>query len=221
MPVTAILSDALEQSSGIALSLGCDHMGWGELARRVALLDEGLAIAGIGPRSAVAIPGRNTFGAASSCIGLVATGRCAALVNPFQPAAAMFASARHTGAAAIVVDEHDFDPQCLDKDDSVFVMDDCGRVRQHSTGTMRDRAAKGPQSSLIMSTSGTTGEPKRIAISSVTLARAIDEIVAFHCDFGDRADSTGQWRALIQYSPLAHIGGLSVVTRALRLRRSD
>ncbi len=214
-PIATKLSAALNGKSGIALSLGPDHMDWRELARRVSWLDEALANAGIGRGSAVAIPGRNTFAAAISCVGLVATGRCAALVNPFQPAAIMFASARLTGAAAIVVDEHDLDPQSLEPDDTVFVVDDRGKVRQHSTGTMCDRAAKDQQSSLIMSTSGTTGDPKRIAIAADTLARAMDEIIAFHFDFGDRTDSTGNWRPLIQYSPLAHIGGTLTLLRGV------
>ncbi|HMF61084.1 MAG TPA: fatty acid--CoA ligase family protein [Vicinamibacterales bacterium] len=101
------LRRALRAGKGLALADQNMRIDWRELTVRISRLDESLKNAGVGPRAIVAIPGRNTIAAAAACLGAIATDRCAMLVNPFQPTAAMAEAAR-SGRPVVMFDK--FDP---------------------------------------------------------------------------------------------------------------
>lgn len=190
---------------------GTSGVHWSDLAKRIAAIDSALNRAGIVSGNTVAVPGRNDLDCAIAVLALMATGRGAALVNPFQPAQEMLASARSTCPNAILLPEGD---PAIDTAGiyPVLVLKRSGDVIWHGDPARRGSAAQGDRR-LCLGTSGTTGKPKLIDISAGTLARAMTEIAQINAGFGDRRRSDGTWPALIQYSPLAHIGGALTLIR--------
>src|SRR5476649_2751842 len=69
-----------------AFEVGSGWYAWGEVARVAARIDELLNHAGVGPGQVVGLIGRNRPASSSALIGLIASGRCVAPLNPFQPA---------------------------------------------------------------------------------------------------------------------------------------
>lgn len=135
------------------------------------------------------------------------------LLNPFQPTSAMMRVARAGRPAAILIEEEDLDDAPMDGGPLVLVRRRNGVVRRHSG--CRPSAPTSFGTAMILSTSGTTGEPKTIAITDRTLAVAIEDIGLFNLGFGDRPAANGRWAPLLQYSPLAHIGGAVTLLRGI------
>jgi acyl-CoA synthetase (AMP-forming)/AMP-acid ligase II len=210
----AALRQGVNMGHGVALRQEDRGLTWPELALHIDRLDSALSAAGLGEDAVIAIPGRNTVAAAAACVATIATRRCAAIVNPFQPAAKALDAARDCGAAALMIDESDLDSCAFEASDTVFVITDDGAVHRYQKGVFQP-ALSPPGTRLILSTSGTTGEPKRIPISDVTLGRAFDEIGLLNRGFGDRPGIDGHWPGLIQYAPLAHIGGALTLLRGV------
>jgi len=194
------------------------RIDWRDLAARTARLAEALEAVGIARGAGLALPGRNTIAAAAACIGTIAGKRCTMLVNPFQPTAAMVAAARADRPAALLLEEQDLDDAALATTDAVLVLCENGEMRWHRTPG--DTAVPEVAGALMLSTSGTTGEPKKVTITDRTLAQALSDIEMFNLGFGDRPDAEGNWAPLLQYSPLAHIGGAVTLLRGMVQERA-
>lgn len=206
---------ALSNAAGIALESAVDGQAidWCALAHRIAAIDAGLNHLGYGPGSTVAVPGRNDLACAVAVLALVSSRRCAAIFNPFQPPKPRLAAAQAYRPDAILLPEGD---EAIDSDTAespVLVMTEAGDVREHRSGVGGLEA--GPRrAGIVISTSGTTGDPKPFALSLPVLSRALGEIAWFNAGFGDRRHPGGAWPPLIQYSPLAHIAGALTLLRA-------
>jgi len=205
------LRRALRAGKGLALADQNMRIDWRELTVRISRLDESLKNAGVGPRAIVAIPGRNTIAAAAACLGAIATDRCAMLVNPFQPTAAMAEAARSGRPVVMLLEEQDLDDASFDGGGDVLILSPDGSVQRHRG--QGESAQRFSDAALILSTSGTTGTPKKVSITDRTLALSMKDIGLFNLGFGDRPDATGSWAPLLQYSPLAHIGGALTLLR--------
>lgn len=204
---------SLRSGSGLALKEGSDALDWRELANRIEAIDEGLRNAGIGPGGVVAVSGRNDLNCAVTVLALLATGRGAGIINPFQQPVARMAAARSYRPDAILLPEGDTALESIGRDDAVLVLTPHGEVRSLS-GSIGAFSRQRRETSLIISTSGTTGTPKPVLLSRSTLSRAMHEIAAINAGFGDRRQVDGSWPPLIQYSPLAHAGGALTLVRA-------
>lgn len=82
------------------------------------------------------------------------------------------------------------------------------RARRELVTAMRVGDAVEPGDALVVATSGSTGRPKGVVLSHDAVAASAD---ATNSRLGVRPDD--HWLACL---PLSHVGGLSVVTRALR-----
>lgn len=207
------IRSSLRSGSGLALKAGNDALDWRELANRIGSIDEGLRNAGIGQGGIVAVSGRNDLNCAVTVLALLATGRGAGIINPFQQPAARIAAARSYCPDAILLLEEDAALESIGKDDPVLALTSRGEVRSLSRSTGAPSSQR-RDTSLIISTSGTTGMPKPVLLSHSTLSRAMNEIAAINVGFGDRRNADGNWPPLIQYSPLAHAGGALTLVRA-------
>jgi long-chain acyl-CoA synthetase len=187
---------------------------WSEVARIAGRIDDALSAAGLGPGTVVGILGRNDLFCAATFLALLASRRCIAILNPFRPQPLVVADANATDVAATLIEEIDVDSGAWDAAKGhVFILHQNGIVSSHRAGT--PTAMLGRQEAAIwVPTSGTTGVPRRIALRADTVSRALQEIAMFHCGFGDLALPPGDMPPLIQYSPLAHIGGALTLARA-------
>lgn len=209
-PADAIQA-SLRTGSGLALEVGSIGVNWSDLARRITSIDAALEGAGIVRGDTVAVPGRNDLDCAIAVLALIATGRGAAIVNPFQPGAEFLASAHATCPAAILLPESD--PALAAAGSTpLLVMTPTGHIISQGNHVTR-RISTRVDRRLCLGTSGTTGKPKLINIAAPTLARAMHEIARFNVGFGDQRRENGTWPALIQYSPLAHVGGVLTLIR--------
>lgn len=82
------------------------------------------------------------------------------------------------------------------------------QARRALVAAMRVDDAVEPGDALVVATSGSTGDPKGVVLTHDAIAASAD---ATNARLGVRPDD--HWLACL---PLSHVGGLSVVTRALR-----
>ncbi|MBV1892896.1 MAG: AMP-binding protein [Ilumatobacteraceae bacterium] len=96
-----------------------------------------------------------------------------------------------------------------DGGDAVFPVDQRlpNSAKESLYAAMRVGDAVGPDDALVMPTSGSTGAPKGVVLTHEAVAASADATIA---RLGQSTDD--HWLACL---PLSHIGGLSVVTRAL------
>jgi len=204
---------SLASQRGLALQATGDDLDWAGLARRIDRIDQDLSKVGIRIGATVAVLGRNDISSAVAVLTVLATGRCAAIINPFRPAPAILEAALRLSPHAVIVPEGDPVADVATASDPVFVMSAEGSLS--AKGCKGSGPAHGePRSGIVISTSGTTGEPKPFYLSRSVLSRAMPEIEAINVGFGDRRLPDGRWPPLIQYSPLAHIGGVLTLLRA-------
>ena len=219
--LVARIRDSLASAKGVALQSASHVLDWRCVASHVAAIDEGLTAKGIPPDSTVAVMGRNNIETALILLGVVASGRCAAIINPFRAAPTVLQTARAHAPVAVLLSECDPVLEAATDTDPVLVVSDDGRLISRGYGSGKISAhSNEPRAGIVISTSGTTGEPKPFHLALPVLSRAIREIEAMHDGFGDRARPDGSWPALIQYSPLSHIGGALTLFRAIAQGRA-
>lgn len=204
---------SLASQRGLALKTVSEDLDWTGLAQRIDRVEQGLSAAGIGNGATVAVLGRNDIPSAVAVLAVLATGRCAAIVNPFRPAPAVLDAAIKLSPHAILIPEGDPVAAAATASDPVFVMSAEGALAAKG-GRGRRLEGGNPRSGIVIATSGTTGEPKPFHLSLPVLSRAMPEIEMINAGFGDRRLANGVWPPLIQYSPLAHIGGALTLLRA-------
>jgi acyl-CoA synthetase (AMP-forming)/AMP-acid ligase II len=183
-------------------------------------LDQLLMDAGIGPGVAVGLIGRNRPASSSAMIGLLATGRCVAPLNPFQSADRLAEEAARLNVAAVVGEHEDFEGDALrraatqdgfatvalesEEPEGVRLIDQPSKKELTATGSW----------ALLLSTSGTTGTPKRIPIRFDSLEASLADSRLVGMEFGDLDLPGSQQTPLIQHSPMVHVAGALSVARA-------
>ena len=213
--VGASIRAALASTSGLAIQAGEETLDWSGLADRIARIDADLSRAGIATGAVVAVPGRNDIDCAVAFLALIASGRTAAIVNPFQSGPAILASTRAYSPDALLLPEGDsaVAEAALNGPPLLLMASNGGITRLDGKAGSNASDSDQRDAAFICPTSGTTGDPKLITITRGTLARAMVEIATFNAGFGDRPGIDGGWPPLLQYSPLAHIGGVLTLLR--------
>lgn len=198
--------------------VGDRHLDWRDMAHRCEALDTALRNDGLGRGAVIGVTGRNDVCSAAAFVGTVASGRCAAVVNGFQPLERIVAAARSSETAALILDEADLGMERVPGKGRIYVTTRDGRVVRHRAGS--EVTAARPDCAVILSTSGTTGEPKRIPYLASVMRQALIEITRFNIGFGDLDLPGSEQPPLIQYSPLGHSAGALALARGVREHRT-
>jgi len=175
------------------------------------------------PQHAVGIAIRNRPMHLASLWGLVAAGRPAAFLNPFQDPQQLAADVRRLRPAALIADAEDWRHDAL-------------REAAHESGTLgialgesladsavpveglpathlADRDAL-PGVAVEMLSGGTSGAPKRIPLTYRALGFSIVERQALPSARMGEAPAGELAGTLIQYGPVVHLGGLFTALQA-------
>ena len=172
-----------------------------ELAIRVA----GLVDAAAGnPDEAVCFVIRNRPAHLAALLGLVAAGRPIRLVNAFQSPEKIIRDLDGLDARLVVADRDD--RAVLAGRGGAVIL---GALSAETFGTSDHDC--GPclhDVAIELTTSGTTGTPKRIGLSPSTLLAAIDDQARIAAEMGEAPPGRHLEAALIQYAPILHIAGL-------------
>lgn len=210
-------------ASDDAMAFDGAWISWGRFAAAAHIVEQVLASAGIGSGVPVAIVLRNRPASVAGFLGLLAHGRTAVLISPIQPSASMARDVENFRPAVLVAETQDWTDALKAAARSVGAMgvelvtdgadwrarpvDGLGAVH---AGTHYE-AATG--AAIVVPTSGTTGPPKRIALS---WARLED-----HLPREAREIAPDKRRAIIIAAPLVTITGLipflTWATRPLKL----
>jgi len=193
---------------------------WGEVGRIAARLDDLLRAQGIGENRAVGLIGRNLPAPSSALLGLLATRRCVVPLNPYQSHEGLVLNASAANLAAIVAEPPDFEGGTLraaaaEHGFATIVLEGNDPSSIKLVDSLRAaELADIPNCALLLSTSGTTGTPKRIPIRYDTLGASMVDSRQSSLDSGDVDLPGPQQPPLIQHSPMVHIAGALSVTRA-------
>jgi acyl-coenzyme A synthetase/AMP-(fatty) acid ligase len=191
---------------------------WGDLQRCATAVERALSAAGSGPGTRVGIVLENRPEHVATVAAVLATGRCVVTLSPLQPPARLAADVERSRLPVVVAS-----PEVLERSQA----GDAGGLLEAATATgvalslaadgsptpVRDansstaeEGAAPPESAgtaVEMLTSGTTGPPKRVHLSTDQLDRSLRS--AGHVPGDDRLLSGS---AALVSTPLVHIGGL-------------
>ena len=187
---------------------------WGELHAAALAIDAALTQAGIGAGAPVGVLLRNRPGLLATLLCLLVTDRCIVSLSPFQPDTGLQEDIRNLNLAAVVGDSRDLSAEvqttAKETGSLVLVMPEGALTGFTLSGNVAVRDGFPPYedfsgTALEILTSGTTGKPKRIRISTSTMA---DSII-------DGATASGRTKTLtlkttptILFAPLMHVSGM-------------
>lgn len=208
--------------AGVAIEFEGRSYPWSYVSAIRDAVDRELQKRGLGAGARVAVALRNRPQHVATVIALLATERCVVTINPFSSGAKVANDLATAAAPVLVADAQDWAiPEiravahecgwlglCVSADPSrpVDVMDGLGTLRDAGERSF----AKGI--AVEMLTSGTTGEPKRIALSYQTLDDALTGGLKPEALQGDMRLKTDP---SIVYPTLVHIGGIYGVALAV------
>ncbi len=189
---------------------------WGELRTTVDGIVAALDRLGLGEACRVGVFLRNRPGPMSALLAVISTGRCLVAINSVMPDDKLKADVGQLALPVVIVESRD-----LNRDGMVPWLEAAGTkiieigddlditVRQSSNGLVwsgvREEA---PGVMIEMLTSGTTGVPKRIALTTAGFDRSFASAMAY--EKGRSIEDAPQLRdgTRLLTNPIAHIGGL-------------
>ncbi|HEX7095821.1 MAG TPA: AMP-binding protein, partial [Acidimicrobiales bacterium] len=183
----------LDPSSGAVQYRATWHT-WGELAAIRDTLDTVLTERGIVPGMPVGVVARNRPHVIAAILGLFCTNRAVVVVNSMLPAAAVEDDVYNLRLPALIADPSDWARGDLIETArsvstvGIRVPDQCDAkptfVDGLEHGTTEDRFVVRVGTAACMLTSGTTGPPKRVAISYRNFEQALDAHAHYGNGFG-------------------------------------
>lgn len=211
---------ALDEAA-VAIEFEDRSYPWSYIVAIRDAFDHELRSRGLGNGARVAVALRNRPQHVSAVIALLATERCIVTINPFSSGAKVASDLATAAAPVLVADEQDWAvPEiraiahergwlglCVSADPGrpVYLVDGLETVR-----AVNSSFAKGV--AVEMLTSGTTGEPKRVALTYQTLDDAVAAGLKPEALQGDMRLKTDP---AIVYPTLVHIGGIYGVALAV------
>lgn len=188
---------------------------WGDLAARIASLTALYDSIGLGQGARIGVMLRNRPPHFAALFSAVASGRCLVTLNPVYPDAVLAGDIAGLDLPVIVGDRHDLDREGImdaasARGTAVIALPEpwagdaeliAPRGRDPSTRVASDGVI------IEMLTSGTTGKPKRVALTANAFQHSFDAALAYESgrdEFVPRLRSGTQ----ILAAPLTHIGGI-------------
>ena len=198
-----------------AIEFRGDSYSWRYLDDIRARIDAALAGAGLGSGSPIGVILRNRPAHVGAVLALLASDRCLVTINAFASPERIAADLAELRLPALIADEQDWQSEpirnwartagamaiSLRQNDqpNAAVLPDAAKLGQ---GPFR---AQLPGVAIEMLTSGTTGAPKRVALTYATLDDALGEGASKDAKLGNlKVKDT----PAIMYAPLVHVGGI-------------
>ncbi len=223
MPLPKDLSERIRDMLRIDPAAGAIEFdgvwhSWGALAAMVDAADHTLSGAGLGPGTPVGVLLRNRPCLVGALLAVLATRRCVITLNPHQGDAKLADDVRALRLPAVVAWRGEWERLDLRqaagetgslglalKEDAEQPVAPVRGLEQLGPGPHREPL---PEIAVEMLTSGTTGPPKRVALSYRALEQSFAGVAHY-----ERAKGHGETRTLRQgvaiiSAPLVHVGGL-------------
>ena len=195
---------------------------WGQIRSLTEKLDAELASAGCAAGGRVAVVLGNRVESVAALIAILASGRTLVTISPLQPPERLAADLAATGAGYVLA------PEALWSDPhftaAVADLGAAGWSLEGQSVTVRATAtqvsaAGDPAVAIEMLTSGTTGAPKRVPLTTAQLEAALAAPLR-HSNRPEVRDKPPLTGAVgIVTLPIVHIGGLFGLLQALRVAR--
>lgn len=179
---------------------------WGQMRSTGLALDDLLTTAGLGPATRIGVVVENRPEHVAVLAAVVGTGRCLVTFSRLQPADRLAADITHSEVPIVIAATEVFDaPGVLaaaTRTGMAVALEPDGTVR-HVGGHRRSDASGNPSTLIEMLTSGTTGPPKRVRLST-------EQVDTSLISGGQEAKQGAQLTdaTSLIYTPLVHIGGL-------------
>ena len=178
---------------------------WGDLAQVTEDLRHHLDERRVGPGCPVGVLLRNRPTAVGLLIAIIQAGACAVAINPAKPDRAC-ADLRYLQLPFVAGETSDVTAiEDCDRGATVIGAQDLGPLQIGRRGDHRVVRSH-PGVAVKMLTSGTTGPPKRIDLTTATLSRAL--LGAKHYEASTRERPELRGGVAVVNSPLVHLGGL-------------
>lgn len=184
---------------------------WGRVRGLAELLDERLSAQGCGPGGRVAVVLGNRMESVAALIAIMRGERTLVTISPLQPVERLCADLVATGATFVLApgalfDEEPFSAAVGELGAAAWQLDEGGFELRTALNAVPE--AGDPAVSVEMLTSGTTGAPKRIALSRRQLEASLSAALDHNerTDGSERPPLTGTVGFVIL--PIVHIGGL-------------
>jgi len=207
---------------GVAIEFEQRTFPWSYVAALRESLDRELQARGLGAGARVAVVLRNRPQHVATVIALLATNRCIVTISPFSSGSKVAGDITAAAAPVLIADEQDWavsEIHAVARERGMLAL--CVTVDPaqplHVTGDVdeprggSDRTYA-PDVAIEMLTSGTTGEPKRVALSYPTLDHAVTSGLKPEALQGELRLKTDP---AIVYPTLVHIGGIYGVAMAV------
>jgi long-chain acyl-CoA synthetase len=207
--------------AAIAIEFEGRTFAWSYIASIRDGLDRELNARGLAATARVAMAMRNRPPHVAAVTALLATGRCIVTINPFSSGPKVGADIAAAAAPVLVADEQDWDvPEframarthgmlgiCISADQAqpIRIIEGLDELRS------ANQRRSSPGIAVEMLTSGTTGEPKRVALAYRTLEDSVAGGLKPEVFEGEPTLKSGP---AIVYPPLVHIGGIFGVALA-------
>lgn len=190
---------------------------WAEVRAIVDGIDDVLTALEMSSGTRVGVFLRNRPRALAALIGVLATDRCLVTINPTMPDDKLLADLAQLALPVVIAEARDLERagmiEHFDRSGCTVIelTEDGGAIRVHrpggADGTERIRHTA-PGIVIEMLTSGTTGTPKRVAISAHGLGKSFASALSY--EKGRSITDAPQLRdgTRLLTNPIAHIGGL-------------
>jgi long-chain acyl-CoA synthetase len=180
MQLHEMMQSALDRPAGTrAVEYHHEWYSWGWLRQMASAIEQALHDGGVRPGARVGLIVRNRPAFIGALLSLIATQRSVVMVYAFQSPPAIAEDIRKLDLEAVIADHHDWSDEVTAAAREVGALslaidgtDNTVRwvsERSSSRGAPLNSAAP---AAIEMLTSGTTGTPKRIALSFATIARS-------------------------------------------------
>lgn len=210
MPLRTRLSHLLDAAprDAPALIAGEHRVTWADMRRGCSALDRSLTALGAGPGARVGVVLENRPGPVAALLGLLATRRCPVVLDPLRPPAAEDATTPPIVILATGIRR---------AADLVLTVDDAGRPVPDLLPASPPARADGPPAApagaaVELTTSGTTGPPRRIALTEMQLAATLGR--------ARPANLAPYSPPSLLAAPAAHVSGLWTVLGAAHAGRA-
>jgi long-chain acyl-CoA synthetase len=181
MQLHEVMQNALERPAHTrAVEYHDEWYSWGWLRHMADVIEEALAGGGVQPGARVGVIARNRPAFVGALLSLIASQRSIVMIYAFQSPSAIAEDIRKLNLDAIIADSHDWADEVTGAAReagalSLAIDGTHNSVRRVNERSPSEAAPLSDTSSaaIEMLTSGTTGTPKRIALSFVTIARSM------------------------------------------------